>query len=318
MQGDVIAILNDSGTCVAEYSYDAWGNCTITKDTNTIALDNPIRYRGYYYDVHLGLYYLQSRFYDANTGRFINADEIYTWSNYQEYVSEMLVTNMFTYCNNEPVQNEDPYGNYKTENIKYDRKKACAYAAKWAYDFNHQYKKINSDCTNFVSQCLYAGGVKMTKYWYCKRRKVLVSILSLCFIVYNWTYPWSFAQGNHDYFEGNGFTKECHSCYSFTNVEQFIKDYGVKKGDLLYFVSDIYNSKHIFHAAIVTSVYKGSIKYASHTDAYRFRPVYMFFRENKNGMIHVLRMKDTIKWNYGANTNHYSETNKDPYKNFYY
>ena len=108
MQGDIIAILNDSGECVAEYSYDAWGNCTVTKDTNTIALDNPIRYRGYYYDVHIGLYYLQSRFYDANTGRFINADEpTLIGAN-----GGMVSNNLFAYCDNNPVNKADPTGHY--------------------------------------------------------------------------------------------------------------------------------------------------------------------------------------------------------------
>ena len=75
LQGDIIAILDSNGTCVVEYEYDAWGRCSIIRDTNTIAYINPIRYRGYYYDSDTDLYYLQSRYYDANTGRFINADE---------------------------------------------------------------------------------------------------------------------------------------------------------------------------------------------------------------------------------------------------
>ena len=106
MQGDVIAILNDSGTCVAEYSYDAWGNCTVTKATDTIAYDNPLRYRGYYYDFDSGLYYLQSRFYDANTGRFINADEPTLIGANGGVVSN----NLFAYCDNNPVMKSDPDG----------------------------------------------------------------------------------------------------------------------------------------------------------------------------------------------------------------
>ena len=102
MQGDVIAILNDLGTCVVEYEYDAWGNCTIIRDTNTIAYINPIRYRGYYYDSDTDLYYLQSRFYDANTGRFINADE--------PVMISQGVYNLFSYCENNPVMGVDYSG----------------------------------------------------------------------------------------------------------------------------------------------------------------------------------------------------------------
>ena len=93
---------------MVEYEYDAWGNCTVTKDTNTIALDNPIRYRGYYYDVHLDLYYLQSRFYDANTGRFINADEPTLIGANGGVVSN----NLFAYCDNNPVNKADPSGHF--------------------------------------------------------------------------------------------------------------------------------------------------------------------------------------------------------------
>ncbi len=114
LQGDIIAILNSNGTCVAEYEYDAWGNCTVTKATDTIAYDNPLRYRGYYYDSDTDLYYLQSRYYDANTGRFINADE-----------PEMIldgVYNLFSYCENDPVMYCDPDGymfKYTLQSRKY-------------------------------------------------------------------------------------------------------------------------------------------------------------------------------------------------------
>ena len=73
LQGDVTGIFNESGTLVAEYTYDAWGNL-IDSDNTAIGLLNPIRYRGYYYDSETGLYYLQTRYYDPVTCRFINAD----------------------------------------------------------------------------------------------------------------------------------------------------------------------------------------------------------------------------------------------------
>lgn len=108
LQGDIIAILDSNGEVAAEYEYDAWGNCTITKDTNTIAIDNPLRYRGYYYDSHIGLYYLQSRYYDANTGRFINADD----ATLIGANGGMVSNNLFAYCDNDPVNSVDPSGNW--------------------------------------------------------------------------------------------------------------------------------------------------------------------------------------------------------------
>ena len=62
LQGDIIAIYNTSGTAVATYKYDAWGN--VISATGTMASVNPFRYRGYYYDTETGFYYLQSRYYD--------------------------------------------------------------------------------------------------------------------------------------------------------------------------------------------------------------------------------------------------------------
>ena len=85
-QGDVIGLYSYiTGNVVATYDYDAWGNCTVkavaaddnghaVTDLNHIANLNPFRYRGYYYDTETGLYYLQSRYYDPQTGRFLNAD----------------------------------------------------------------------------------------------------------------------------------------------------------------------------------------------------------------------------------------------------
>jgi RHS repeat-associated core domain len=75
-QGDVTHIYNLNGDLCATYAYDAWGNCKVDNILNNIGDINPIRYRGYYYDVETGLYYLKSRYYDPETGRFISPDNI--------------------------------------------------------------------------------------------------------------------------------------------------------------------------------------------------------------------------------------------------
>ncbi len=109
-QGDVIALYSWTGTKVAEYSYDAWGNCTIVSDTSSthIATLNPFRYRSYYRDTDLGLYYLQSRYYDAEIGRFINAD---TTGLLAVSSGEITDKNLFAYCDNNPVTRVDVTGN---------------------------------------------------------------------------------------------------------------------------------------------------------------------------------------------------------------
>ena len=72
LQGDVVKLIDQDGAEVAAYAYDAWGN--ILSQSGSMASVNPLRYRGYYYDSETGFYYLQSRYYDPATRRFINAD----------------------------------------------------------------------------------------------------------------------------------------------------------------------------------------------------------------------------------------------------
>ncbi len=112
LQGDIIAILDNAGECVAEYSYDAWGNCTIVSDTDGIAEINPLRYRGYYFDSDTGLYYLQSRYYDPQTGRFINADEP------EMIFNSPYLTNLYSYCYNNPENSNDCCGKESYSNSK--------------------------------------------------------------------------------------------------------------------------------------------------------------------------------------------------------
>ena len=88
---------------LAEYSYDAWGNLLGIEDKTTdgsgqvIAEANPLRYRGYYYDTETKFYYLNSRYYDPETGRFINGDE------FAQTGQGLLDKNIFAYCLNNPV-----------------------------------------------------------------------------------------------------------------------------------------------------------------------------------------------------------------------
>ena len=90
------------------YTYDEWGKILSVTGTlaNTVGQMNPIRYRGYYYDVETGLYYLQSRYYDPETGRFINAD------GYASTGQGVLGTNMYAYCGNNPVVRSDSTGQW--------------------------------------------------------------------------------------------------------------------------------------------------------------------------------------------------------------
>ena len=112
--GDVLAITDTNGSIVGNYEYDAWGK-VLTADTD-LAKQNPLRYRGYYYNNETGYYYLQSRYYDSNICRFINAD-IPEIAKISKSISSGL--NIFAYCNNEPINTSDPTGHFT---IKISRK----------------------------------------------------------------------------------------------------------------------------------------------------------------------------------------------------
>ena len=97
-------IVDGSGANVAKYRYDPYGN--LVSSSGTMAAANPLRYRGYYFDSETGFYYLQSRYYDPKTCRFINADDFASTG------QGILGHNMFAYCGNNPVMGYDPTGHW--------------------------------------------------------------------------------------------------------------------------------------------------------------------------------------------------------------
>ncbi|MFT3950862.1 MAG: RHS repeat-associated core domain-containing protein [Oscillospiraceae bacterium] len=103
-QNNVARIVNAAGVQVTEYQYDAWGNMISATGTmaSTIGAVNPFRYRSYYYDTDTGLYYLQSRYYDSVVKRFVNEDA--------QLNEPILGSNVFAYCENNPVNYADPNG----------------------------------------------------------------------------------------------------------------------------------------------------------------------------------------------------------------
>ena len=110
VQGDIIGIVDSAGLILAIYAYTPWGQLlTIDRVTGSSYSDgdssigsiNPIRYRGYYYDNETRLYYLNSRYYDPEVGRFLNAD------GYVSTGQGIIGFNMFAYCLDNPVNNVD-------------------------------------------------------------------------------------------------------------------------------------------------------------------------------------------------------------------
>ena len=105
---NILGLVDESGNIVVKYKNDAYGNRISITDTSGCNLGNinPFRYKGYYYDNDIEMYYCKSRFYVPSWHRWLNSDNI-------SYLEPKNITslNLFTYCNNNPVMYVDENGN---------------------------------------------------------------------------------------------------------------------------------------------------------------------------------------------------------------
>ena len=115
LQGDVIALVDANGSKVVEYKYDAWGRPLSKAGTlaTTLGTLQPFRYRGYAYDEETCCYYLYNRYYSPKWSRFINADAA---NLIVDTSDEVLGANLFSYCENDPVNCHDESGNFSLPN----------------------------------------------------------------------------------------------------------------------------------------------------------------------------------------------------------
>ena len=95
---------------MVKYKYDVWGNHAILDGngddlTSGVGVLNPFRYRSYYYDEETDLYYLQTRYYDPEVGRFLSQDDV-------SYLAPDNINglNLYVYCSDNPVMATDPTG----------------------------------------------------------------------------------------------------------------------------------------------------------------------------------------------------------------
>ena len=169
LQGDIVGITDASGNIVAKYTYDSWGKLISIKDasdvdkttdTTFIGYINPLRYRGYYYDSETGLYYLNARYYDPETGRFINADETLDGG-----------YNLFEYCHNNRVVLYDPngcapkgpgthHGGFATMDET---------AIDWAYYYHPKAKEAGREFASSIYQ--FTSGKYAGRYYYRRAYK---------------------------------------------------------------------------------------------------------------------------------------------------
>ena len=114
IQGDITSIIDTEGNIICTYAYDGYGNHIVLdengkEDTSLTSIGhlNPFRYRGYYFDEESGLYYLNSRYYDPETGRFISPDVL---SILDETKGQINGLNLYMYCRNNPIMYIDSNG----------------------------------------------------------------------------------------------------------------------------------------------------------------------------------------------------------------
>ena len=111
-QSDIVKLIDKTGATVVEYTYDSWGKLLSTSGSlaSTLGKNNPFRYRGYIYDEETGFYYLQSRYYNPEVGRFISSDVLLSTG------QGVIRHNAYVYCLNNPVNREDSNGNWSMPN----------------------------------------------------------------------------------------------------------------------------------------------------------------------------------------------------------
>ena len=284
LQGDIVAILDENGNTVVSYGYDAWGAPIGKSGTfaETLGKVQPFRYRGYVFDEETGLYYLRSRYYSPWWGRFVNADTI-------------VNNNLFLYCLNSPNVQIDSSGCSSTSALfstvlcdngggasRYNRQKAVDYAREWYDDRNNEfysYSDLSGDCTNFTSQCLYAGGIPMDSDWHSIRteKNIFKRIFQKPWNwfknngYYEWdiSRAWQTVSAQYEYIKENYCGGKEIIITSPDEIEAAIANNLIQAGDLLYFKA----GTALHHSVIITQVTNNMIYYAGHTNSCFDKPL---------------------------------------------
>ena len=204
---------------------------------------------------------MQSRYYDFNICKFINADDP---SILLADPFNVQCVHIYDYCENDPVNSTDKTGKARyriNSKHKYNRSNVVKYIKKWVTKRNPAYDNFkNRDCTNFVSQCLHVGGFPMNFDWRCVINSKLNKVIRKK--KFYTTAEWCNAEALCGYV----YTRMLrYNAYTIKNTSQLdrVKKY-LMAGDLIFFRTE--SSKSTFnHAAIIYQIKNGKIKYAQHS-----------------------------------------------------
>ncbi len=157
IQGDIIGILDGSGAEVVTYTYNAWGVATVGGSlSSTLGAKNPFRYRGYYYDTETGYYYLNSRYYDPTTGRFLNPEPNVDIGGFDSGAG-LLGYNVYAYCRNNPVNFVDFSGEWTVSVFTLTHEQLTAYNGKLSEFKDKQgnpFVKFFAELSGVVVSCI--------------------------------------------------------------------------------------------------------------------------------------------------------------------
>ena len=293
--GSPMQLVDEDGLIMETYGFDEFGmelsidnivqvNANRTNNKTTTGLHNdrlqPFSFTGCQMDEAGEMYFAQARRYDAIAGRFVSEDikkgKIYS----------LQTLNVYKYCKNNPLMFIDLNG--KEEEYVYDRDAAIEYAERWTrggkginsylewwqsdeYRNVEEYNSHPSNCANFVSQCLFAGGVEETEVWNTNENIVTDYWYggsgNLC-VRYERrgddSAAWMEAKDQFEYFSNpyNGYTgSTVITIDSVDEIQVALDNNIIQKGDLMFFENDT----GIFHATIISSVDESMIYYAGNS-----------------------------------------------------
>ena len=317
MHGNVVQLLDESGNVTKTYEYDSFGNEVKPEKKD----ENPYRYCGEYYDKETKEVYLRARYYEPSVGRFITRDT------YTGESDEPLSLHLYTYCENDGVNYVDCDGNARSTphplptprptikpksvptpqprfaydfkiNIKYGKKqreKVKEYSKRYANKsepYNPEYRVFDSDCANFVSQCLKYAGFHETYKWNYVKRLVFIRRFD------ETSRAWSLAYDQYKYFSKKKFCKKKITVKINSRNKLAKKTKDVRTGDLLYWATKQRDGR-IAHSTIVYSNDKENnkrvLRYSGHTKLSIDNKVGdKFIRKNNYSKIVILRLRDNI------------------------
>ena len=213
---------------------------------------------------------MQSRYYDFNTCKFINVDDpsILLADPYN-----VQCVYIYDYCENDPVNSTDKTGKarYRVNNKhKYNRSNVVKYIKKWATKRNPAYDNFkNRDCTNFVSQCLHAGGFPMTFNWRCVSSSKFDKVIRKK--QFYTTAQWCNAEALCEHVLVSMLRYNVYTIKSISQLNK-VKKY-LEAGDLIFFRTEP-NKCTFNHAAIIYGIINGKIKYAQHSGNSAYEELY--------------------------------------------